>query len=113
VAEQASVRVWRITLKPGPAEHPRFEGRSSTMIESGRMTIQYVPGNGSEIAATGPNHSCVDELGMSDDPWIAESYRPPYLTRRRGLVRDIGDFGMVANNGNEGRVAIVVERTQS
>jgi hypothetical protein len=110
VADRASARVWRITLKPGQAEHLRFEGRSSILVESGKMTIQYVPGSVTEIVATGPNLPFVDKHGIPVESWVMETYQPPYLTRFQGLVRDSGDFGMVANDANEDLVAIVVER---
>ena len=113
IADGACARVWRFIFKPGQAEHLRLGGRSSIMVESGRMTIQYRHGCDAEIVATGPNLPFVDEQGMPVEPWLADTFRPPYLIRSQGIIRDDGDFGIVANDGNEDLVAIVVERTQS
>lgn len=113
VTDRASARVWRITFKPGQVEHLRFEGRSSILVESGRMTIQYAPGSDAEIVTTGPNLPFANKHGIPVEPWIAATYQPPHLTRFQGLVRDSGDFGMVANEANEDLVAIVVERAGS
>ena len=103
------------TRMPGGAHGPALFTLPADhlyMVLSGKMTIQYVPGSDTEIVATGPNLPFVDKHGIPVESWVMETYQPPYLTRFQGLVRDSGDFGMVANDANEDLVAIVVERAR-
>jgi hypothetical protein len=107
IHESISVRVWRTTFPPGKSWERRYRGKASIMVESGTMTVPQTPEKPMEIIITGPTLGPA-ELGLPSS-WTSDPYAPPNFTRYQGVIAEDGDFGVIANNGTEDLVVIVVE----